>query len=219
MEKSKSERIIEDRTKQGVLIVFEGIDGSGKTTQAVRCYERLRGQEFPVALLREPTDGRYGRIIRGILSGQIPRKIPSKELQLFMMDREEDVSLNIQPALHRGEIVLLDRYYYSTIAYQGAMGIDPEWIRAQNESFCPQPHLVFIFLVTVEKGLERIRKKRANGEDYYEKDEFLRKVDRLFRALRDTQIRFIESERRLSEVNEEVDSIIDVFLSEKGYQR
>lgn len=205
-----------NRSKKGVLIVFEGIDGSGKTTQAARCFKRLKRSGLPVCVLREPTQGGYGMIIRSILLGQIPRKTPEEELDLFVRDRQEDVTLNIRPALNRGEIVLLDRYYYSTMAYQGAMGLDIEKIRAQNEVFSPLPDLVFIFIVSVEKGLERIRAVRAGGGDRYEKGVFLKKVDQIFRSLKDPQIRYIDGERPVKEVSREVDQIIDLFLAQRG---
>ena len=197
---------------QGRLIDFEGIDGSGKTTQAKMIFDHLSALGISVRLLREPTTGKYGTVIRDLLSGRIPRRSPEEELDLFIKDREENVSKNIQPALENKEVVLLDRYYYSTIAYQGALGIDVEKIRDQNESFAPKPDLVLIFLVSVEKALSRIRAVRENGTDNYEKETFLRKVDEIFRSFKDPEIKYIDSERPLNEVNHEVKRIIDHFL-------
>lgn len=208
----------DNKTKQGTLIVFEGIDGSGKSTQAERSFNRLKNLGFPLCFFREPTDSIYGKIIRKILSGKIPRRTPEEELYLFLRDREEDVAQNIRPAMARGEIVLLDRYYYSTMAYQGAMGIDIEKIRAQNERFAPLADLVLVFLVSVEKGLARIREERAEQIDHYEKEDFLTHVDRIFRSFKDPQIRYIDAERPLKEVGAEVDRIIDLFLSENGWR-
>ncbi len=206
------------KSKKGSLIVFEGIDGSGKSTQAQRIFKRLKGFELPVSIFKEPTYSEYGQIIRKLLSGEIPRQTPAEELDLFIKDRKEDVYKNILPALARGEIILLDRYYYSTIAYQGAMGIDTELIRQLNESFAPIPGLVLIFLIIAEKGLARIRTERAKGEDNYEKEGFLRKVDNIFRSLKDKQIKYIDSDRPLEEVNLNVDHVIDLFLKEEGWK-
>lgn len=203
--------------KQGVLIVFEGIDGSGKSTQAQRSFYRLESLGLPLSFFREPTDSIYGRVIRKILSGKVTRRSPEEELYLFLRDREEDVAQNIRPALGRGEIVLLDRYYYSTMAYQGSMGIDIEIIRAQNERFSPRPDLALVFLVSVEKGLARIRKERPEQIDHYEKEDFLDHVDRVFRSLKDPQIRHVDSEKPLNEVSANVDRIIDLFLAENGW--
>jgi dTMP kinase len=196
------------------LIDFEGIDGSGKTTQAEMSLDHLSSQGIPAKLFREPTNGRYGIVIRDILSGRIPKRSPEEVLDLFIKDREENVTMNIQPALKKKEVVLLDRYYYSTMAYQGALGIDVEKIRTKNESFAPKPDRVLIFLVSVEKALSRIRAVRENGTDNYEKETFLIKVDKIFRSFKDPQIRFINSERPLLQVNQEVKDLIDNLISE-----
>jgi len=199
------------------LIDFEGIDGSGKTTQAELIFKHLTRLGIPVRLLREPTHGPYGRIIRDILSGRLPRRSPREELDLFVKDRQENVRNHIEPALSNGDVVLIDRYYYSTMAYQGALGIDVEEIREINESFAPKPDLVLIFLVPVEKGILRIMADRENGVDHYEKDAFLRKVDAIFRSFKDPWIRFMDGERSLPEVSQEVASLIDHFLTEEGW--
>jgi dTMP kinase len=103
------------------LIDFEGIDGSGKTTQAEMSLNHLSSLGIPVKLFREPTNGKYGIVIRDILSGRVLKKSPEEVLDLFIKDREENVTMNIQPALKNKEVVLLDRYYYSTMAYQGLL--------------------------------------------------------------------------------------------------
>ncbi|MGA1839405.1 MAG: dTMP kinase [bacterium] len=196
------------------MIDFEGIDGSGKTTQAEMSLDRLSSLGIPVKLFREPTNGKFGKIIRDILSGRLPKRSPRDVLDLFIKDREENVTINIRPALKRNEVVLLDRYYYSTMAYQGALGIDVEEIRLQNESFAPKPDLVLIFLIPVDKAITRIRAVRRNGVDNYEKEAFLIKVDKIFRSFRDPHIRFINGERPLLHVSEEVKDLIDNLISE-----
>ena len=95
--------------RRGWLFVFEGIDGSGKTTQMRRVAEALRARGLRVVELFEPTDGRFGRQIR-MLSRKRRRPIPpEQEMDLFVRDRMENVENNIRPALGRGDIVLLDR--------------------------------------------------------------------------------------------------------------
>jgi len=202
---------------RGLLIDFEGIDGAGKSTQAERTFRYLSSRGFTVRLLREPTNGRHGRMIREILSGKAPRRTPEEELELFIRDRMENVKENIEPALSSGCIVLIDRYYYSTMAYQGALGLDVQGIRKQNESFAPIPDLVLIFLIPVEEGLARIRAVRQEGTDGYEKESFLRKVDAIFRSFKGPSIRFIDSQRPFDEVQEEVRGTVDSLLREKGY--
>lgn len=207
-------RRINIKSERGILIDFEGIDGSGKTTQAEMSLDRLSSLGIPVKLFREPTNGKFGKIIRDILSGRLPKRSPRDVLDLFIKDREENVTINIRPALKRNEVVLLDRYYYSTMAYQGALGIDVEEIRLQNESFAPKPDLVLIFLIPVDKAITRIRAVRRNGVDNYEKEAFLIKVDKIFRSFRDPHIRFINGERPLLHVSEEVKDLIDNLISE-----
>lgn len=202
---------------RGLLIDFEGIDGAGKSTQAEMTFRYLSSRGIMVRLLREPTKGHHGRMIREILSGRAPRGTPEEELELFIRDRMENVKKNIEPALSSGYIVLIDRYYYSTMAYQGALGLDVEGIRKRNESFAPRPDLVLIFLIPVEEGLARIRAERKKGTDGYEKESFLRKVDALFRSFKGPCIRFIDSQRPLNEVHEEVRVTVDSLLREKGY--
>lgn len=196
------------------MIDFEGIDGSGKTTQAEMSLNQLSSLGISVKLFREPTSGKYGTLIRDLLSGRIPGRSPEEVLDLFVKDREKNVTMNILPALRNMEVVLLDRYYYSTMAYQGALGIDVEEIRTMNESFAPKPDLVLIFLVSVEKALSRIRAVRENGTDNYEKETFLRKVDKIFRSFNDPQIRYINGERPLLQVNQEVKGFIENLIAE-----
>nr|MDP6657848.1 dTMP kinase [Nitrospinaceae bacterium] len=108
--------------KRGWLIVFEGIDGTGKSTQCQKMETRMREYGVPVIRLREPTDGVWGQKIRKILSDGRGAVTPKEELTWFIEDRREDVEKNILPALRENKVVLLDRYYYSTAAYQGALG-------------------------------------------------------------------------------------------------
>ncbi|MBN2244466.1 MAG: dTMP kinase, partial [Candidatus Aminicenantes bacterium] len=109
------------RLKKGILIVFEGIDGAGKTTQAEALMERLQKRGLRVLFLREPSEGKWGRLIRQ-KAAQEDSLSPEEELDLFQKDRQENVRLNLKPALREKKIVLLDRYYFSTMAYQGAKG-------------------------------------------------------------------------------------------------
>nr|MBC8357485.1 dTMP kinase [Candidatus Aminicenantes bacterium] len=142
--------------EKGFLIVFEGIDGAGKSTQAETLLKRLQGRGFDVLYYREPSMGRWGREIKE--KALHPDSItPEEELNLFLRDRKENVEKNLKPALKRKKIVILDRYYYSTIAYQGAKGINKERIKRMNEEFVVEPDLVFILDINPKKGIERIK--------------------------------------------------------------
>src|SRR5690606_18005812 len=124
----------------GRLIAFEGIDGSGKTTMARRIAATLSEAGYNAIYLCEPTNGPYGRQLRELFVSPAPRD-PAKEFELFLKDRQEDVHQNIQPVLDAGGIVCIDRYYISSMAYQGALGIDPAVIQRENEAFAPAPDL------------------------------------------------------------------------------
>src|SRR4030042_5497767 len=105
--------------KKGLLIVFEGIDGAGKSTQARLLLRKVRAIGCEAISFREPTRGKWGRAIKRMAktAGSLT---PEEELDLFIKDRKENVRNNIKPALSGRKVVILDRYYYSTIAYQGA---------------------------------------------------------------------------------------------------
>jgi dTMP kinase len=164
----------------GWLFVFEGIDGSGKTTHVRRAARALRARGLEVIELVEPTDGTYGRQIRESARAGARRKSPADELALFELDRKENVERNIRPALERGDLILLDRYYYSTIAYQGARRIDPEEIRRSNERFAPGPDRVLYYNVDVATALARIRRKRGGETDLFERQEYLERVKAIY---------------------------------------
>ena len=121
------------RSDQGILIIFEGIDGSGKSSQAQRVTHWLKEKGLPVVSFSEPTAGKYGQKLREIMHYGRHNITPQEELDLFLKDREEDVQNNILPALRQSYIIVMDRYYYSNMAYQGALGIDVNVIRTLNE--------------------------------------------------------------------------------------
>ncbi|HEU5394143.1 MAG TPA: dTMP kinase [Candidatus Methylomirabilis sp.] len=183
------------RLREGVLLAFEGIDGAGKTTQARRLETTLRQAGYPVLYTREPTTGPTGQLIRRPIAAGRGTLGPEQELDLFLRDREEHVAAVIQPALARHEVVLLDRYYFSTMAYQGALGLDPEMIRRRNETFAPHPHHTFVLDLPPAAGLDRIRGGRAAVPDTFEREEYLERVRALFTALRGPGILHLDATR------------------------
>ena len=164
------------RLKKGVLIVFEGIDGAGKSTQAKMLYSRLDRSGYEVVFSREPTDGAWGKKLRTMINEGRDTLTPEQELEWFIKDRQEHVSAIVLPALQEGKIVVLDRYYFSTIAYQGALGLDPQEIEQKNTSFAPQPDLLFLVEISPQEGLKRIARAREEGADSFEREQYLEKV-------------------------------------------
>ncbi|MHB8069807.1 MAG: dTMP kinase [Desulfobaccales bacterium] len=144
--------------RRGFLLALEGVDGSGKSTQARLLAVSLLQQGREVVLTQEPGSGPVGQKLRRYLQGADRHLAPQEELDLFLADRREHVEQVIKPALAAGQIVITDRYYYSSVAYQGALGLDPTWILAENETFAPRPDLVFILVLPVSQALARLQR-------------------------------------------------------------
>jgi dTMP kinase len=163
---------------QGFFIVFEGLDGAGKTTQVHLLVTRLQQCGYDVVRLKEPTDGHWGQKIRRLAQHGRQHVSLETELAWFLEDRRQDVAENIKPALARGQIVVLDRYYFSTMAYQGARGGDPHRIRQLNEAFAPPPDLLFLLDIAPAQGLQRVQQQRVPDE--FERLDYLERVAALF---------------------------------------
>jgi len=198
----------------GYLIVFEGIDGTGKSTHCKLLEQYLINQNIDVVRLFEPTKGEWGLKIRKILTEGRQGISPKEELDLFIKDREDDVERNILPALSQNKIVLIDRYYFSTAAYQGALGLDPESIVKMNEVFAPKPDLVLLFHTSPEECLKRIEQSR-NGFSSFEQLEYLQKVQKIFDSFSRPEIKKIDSNLPKNTVHNAVVCEINELLSLK----
>jgi len=181
------------RLKKGFLIVLEGIDGAGKSTQARRLLRKLRALGYETVSFREPTRGKWGRAIKRMAktAGSLT---PEEELDFFVKDRRENVRKNIRPALSGKKVVILDRYYFSTIAYQGAKGIDPDRIRRLNERFAVKPDLVFILDIEAGRGLGRIR-NRKRKDLLFERERYLARVRKIFGGFRGRKFVHLDASR------------------------
>jgi len=178
---------------KGLLIVIEGIDGTGKTTMSKRLTAWLNDNGHPAAWLKEPTDGPFGRKIRALASEGRHTVSPEEELELFIKDRIDNCRDNIRPALEKGRCVVLDRYYFSSAAYQGALGLDPETILKRNEEIAVIPDLVLLMDMPVKSGLERISTVRKSAHDHFEGEGYLEKVRAIFLGIRRPFIRIVDA--------------------------
>ncbi len=186
-----------------MFIVMEGLDGSGKTTQAELLVKRLREAGKKAVYLKEPTNGEWGEKIRKIATEGRAEVTPEEELRFFINDRAEDVEKNIMPALESGVVVVMDRYYFSNMAYQSALGLDMREIIRLNAGF-PKPDMVFFIEMAPEDGLERIGNRAGGANVGYEKIEFLKKVHEAFgRPEFDSMIR-LDGKRTVEEVSGEI---------------
>ena len=171
-----------------MLIAFEGIDGSGKSTQAAMLADVFRAEGREVVLTREPTHGPHGTKIRQ--SFTTGRLTAQEELELLVADRKEHVAGLISPALARGAVVIIDRYYYSTVAYQGARGLDAQAVLELNRSGAPRPALVVLVDLDPRVALERIS-ARAGGRDLVETPDEQLRVRAAFLKLAKTEPHFV----------------------------
>jgi dTMP kinase len=163
----------------GRLIAFEGIDGCGKSTQLERLAARLGALGCDVVTTREPTEFPSGQRIREMARSGVPLAA-EQELRWFVEDRRVHVAEVIAPALRAGQIVLTDRYFLSTVAYQGARGLDHEQILADSEAEFPIPDLVVLLEIDPQKALERVHARGSEFEGVFEQREFLARVASVF---------------------------------------
>lgn len=167
---------------KGKFIVFDGIDGCGKTTQLVKLIDFIRANEkykkFQMVYAKEPTyDSKAGLLLRKKLKeGEDPRKEGRFFCKLMIEDRAQHCRDLILPALRHGCIVLCDRYSYSTFAYQQVQGIPFEEILAEHRRYrILKPDLSLIFDVPAAVAIKRIEKSRDKKE-LFEKVKFLEEV-------------------------------------------
>ncbi len=199
----KSRRFV---VHKGFLIVFEGIDGAGKSTQADVLMKTLREKGFNVVYFREPSEGKWGCEIKR--KAAHPDSLsPEEELELFLKDRKENVEKNLKPALKEKKIVILDRYYFSTIAYQGAKGIDRVRIKKMNEKFVVEPDLVFFLDVNPQDGLDRIKNRRKKDK-LFERAEYLVRVREIFRSFQGEKFIHIDASKPKKEISAQIEKTV-----------
>ncbi len=162
--------------------MLEGLDGSGKSTQLPRLAQRLASGGREVVQTREPYDCAPGRKIRELAQRHVPVAV-EEELALFLAQRRLHVREVIAPALARGALVLSDRYFLSTVAYQGARGLDPKALLAASEAEFPLPDLALLLVLPPADGLARVAARGGPAEPAFERADFLARVREIFDAL------------------------------------
>lgn len=186
---------------RGILVALEGVDGAGKTTQTDRLVAHLERLGRGVVRTKEPTNGPIGQKIRATArTGRLP---PDEELALFMDDRRSHVSTLIRPALERGDVVVVDRYYLSTVAYQGARGFDWRDLLARNEAIAPEPDLLVVLDIDVSTGLDRVN-ARPEGADSFERRDLLELSADIFRQLTGPHVLRVDATRAPDDVEAEI---------------
>jgi len=148
------------KVKRGVFICIEGIDASGKTTHAHRLVRSLRRRGVDAVYTTEPSPGDIGEFIRKYVLQRRRRVRTVIEAFLFAADRVDHLERKIKPALQQGKTVVSDRYVFSSLAYQGAAGLDLRWIEEINKLAVP-PDLGIFIDVPPEVVVRRMRRKKS----------------------------------------------------------
>ncbi len=209
----------------GLFITLEGIEGSGKTTQASLLAQALRARGLRVTVTHEPGGTRAGEAIRAIFLDPAVALVSAAELLLVLADRAQHVHEKLKPALARGEIVISDRYSDSTVAYQGyGRGFDLKLLGQLNRlaSDGVTPDLTLVLDCAVETGLARTiaRPRNARSPDRFEGEsvEFHRKVRQGFLALAGSEPArcvVIDSNRALETVTADVRRVVEEWLERR----
>lgn len=200
------------------LIVIEGLDGAGTTTQARLVVEALRGKGRPTHLTREPSDGPIGRLIREMLVGK--HAIEGESLSqstfslLFAADRLDHLQREVEPALARGEIVISDRWYHSSLAYQGTAA-ERGWIEMLNQR-ARRPDLTVLLRVPAETAARR-RVAAGRAQELFEDTAMQERVaagyDRVFAELTAREpVMVIDGEREVHQVFTDLMRLIEPRL-------
>lgn len=202
-----------------IFVVFDGIDGCGKSTQLSKLHDYLFKKDKRIRILstREPTYGRYGKQVRAMLiANEDPYSDSDILLNLYVKDREDHLENTVKPFLLKRDdnvsVVLSDRYYYSTIVYQHVQGVDLKKVVELNKDF-RSPDLALILDLNPEIALKRIADERTTEK--FEQLEFLKKLRQNFLKLKDIlqdNIRYIDSSGTEQETFEKIKKEIDRIL-------
>ncbi|ASJ02306.1 dTMP kinase [Thermococcus profundus] len=200
----------------GIFVVMEGIDGAGKSTQAKMLAEWFNTRGYEVILTKEPTDTAFGKLIRrlvltggreGIIDGA--RISHEAEALLFAADRAEHVHKLIKPALDAGKVVISDRYFYSSLAYQWARGLDLEWLIDLNR-FAIRPDLVILLDLPVKESMKRINGRSIKTE-FDKIVELQKKVRENYLKLAEMfpEMRIVNAQNSIEDIHKDIVGLIE----------
>ncbi len=197
---------------KGLFIVLEGIDGSGKDTHLKFLAKELRELGYAVVETAEPSRDRVGTFLKRYAKRKEKRLPAESEALLYASDRFDHVKNVIAPALRRDQIVISARYYYSSMAYQGAVGVDLDWIREMNR-FALKPDLAVLLDILPEYSLHRLKRRRS----IYEDSDYLRKVrDIYIKLVNDGELVNVDADRPKRVVQGELLSMIQDLVERRN---
>ena len=197
---------------KGFFICVEGLDGCGKTTQTKLLVRKLRKIGWDAVYTAEPSRGKIGKFIKKYCLHGEKRTFPIVEALLFAADRFEHVEREVIPALNEGKIVVSDRYVYSSLAYQGATGLDLKWIEMINEHAI-RPDLAIFVDVEPEAVIKRLKPKKSVMENL-----------KTQRKVREVYVKFVEKgelvridgNKSTKEVADDILKVVLRFLEKRG---
>lgn len=195
---------------KGKFIAIEGVDGCGKSTHARLLARWLRSKGYRVVVTDEPTNGLIGRVIKRVLRGEL--KVPvAAEALLFAADRLHHAEQLIIPALRKGRVVITERYFFSSLAYQAARRLSAQWIAKLNER-APTPDLTILIDVPAYVALGRI--ERSRKLDTFEKDlKLQRKVRAIYlQMVKKRKLKVVDGARVASQVQADLRKLIQSVL-------
>jgi len=198
---------------KGFFVCIEGLDASGKTTQAKMLTENLRQRGFDAVYSTEPSRGRVGRLIRSFILNREDRVPIALEALLFAADRVDHVESEIKPLLKQGKFVVCDRYVYSSFAYQGAAGLDLEWIEYVNR-FALKPDQAILLDVPTDVVVSRLRRKKTVMENRLNLDN-VRQV--YLKMVQDGRLTLLDGNKQRGEIAQEVLETALGLLKAKGF--
>ncbi len=203
-----------------MLITFEGIEGCGKSTQAKLLHEFLAAHGYDAVLTREPGWGRLGELIRTLILEEREVELdPVSELCLFCADRAQHVKDFISPCLKDGKIVICDRYFDSTVVYQGyGRRLDMRFVNkaAKASTLGTVPELTFLLNLPVRKGLSRLRGRgdiTKMDEEPLEFHELIRQGYMVVARREPERIIKINADRSVEDIHGDIKSIVLSRLS------
>lgn len=198
--------------RTGFFVCVEGLDGCGKTTQAKFLVERLRNKGYDAVYTVEPSRGKIGEFIRRYCLHSEKRVSSVVEALLFAADRFQHVEKKIVPALNEGKVVVSDRYVYSSLAYQGAAGLDLNWIEMINEHSI-SPDLAVFLDVEPETVMKRLKSKKSVMENL----ETQRRVQEVYKEfVEKDELVEIDGNRSKQKVADEILSVVLSFLESQS---
>jgi len=206
-------------TDLGVLITFEGIDGSGKTTQARLFHQHLRARKVNCALYREPGGTPFGESVRRLLLNEGGREGkgqdfgPMAETMLFLAARAELMRQIVLPLLTKGSVVILDRFTDSTLAYQGyGRGLDVELLKRMNDAVTGGRSPDLTILVDLDPETALARHRRSHDRMELEGLEFMRRVREGYLAIAEAEserVMVLDGSRKETEIAADVNERVN----------